>query len=778
MVRVVRVLRWVLFFEGWLLLVAPATVLRWVSYLEKFFQRTSPASSHNGWFTFVCWTMGALCLATFWGQGRQKRWTRWTGLIVSLFNLAIFPPLGLTGLFTMRRFSRFHLPEDADQDSVMEESPSIRVWRTILTLGAMVVGYGWLDTLAESQGVAGSALELSTLCLILIGQVGVALIHDIGHILVAYVSGFTFPAFRVGPWIWVRKPSAAEEPKRQWNRLFAHDSYLSGVPRELETVRTDLMVSAAAGPLLSLLLSLMFFLIMMQSAGTQLSQAGRIVGILALLFALDFSIHMLPFGFSDGRLLVDLISNNRRGQKIVERMLASVQSDSTAESPVRAPRVFDPVVQRREALARMLSRGASGGLPLAIVHQELGIAEFLTGNSVSAREHLDRSLDLFSGFPRPLNKGRSWIWLEKLHRRHQKGVEAHYAYGRGVQSWEAEKNTAKSMEAMAECRISLAFLHLGQNELGTCMEELEKVEHHMPKDILLAGRYHHALAVCGYRMRWQDRSLQHATAAAKAYQSSKLKSESRGLGLLYLADLAEDLWLAGQTTQATNLLRAVIDGLAGQTSAPAANYFRLLRAEILAKTGDTDEATAERDRVTNPDPEQERRGVEVSGWIALARGNGGEAAECFDSAANTLDERERARLMVAEARALAVAGQGPLAAERARTACDVLMREEHGDAGIALLLLSAQMYAEHPILQAHPFFEEGRRILRAARFQPAPDKLLALRDLVHLFESIERPIESGDLKEEMMWILQQITWQTPETETPAPEADEAFHESA
>lgn len=781
MIRVVRILRWILFFEGWLLLAAPAAVLRWISSLERVFPKAATTFGQTGFFTFVCWTMGTLCLLTFWGQGLQKRWTRWTGLAVSLFNLAIFPPLGLTGLVTIRRFSRFHLPEDGDQVSVTPETRSVRLMRAMLTAAVLLAGYQWLENFAGTVGVPIGVFGWQTLVALGAGQIAVSIVHDLGHTVVAKLLGGSFPILRIGPWSWMNT-YLIDEPggSRQWDRLFAHDSYLAGVPGDSSKVRSNTILIAAAGPVVSMLVALTLFLVMLRSA--PLAWEGTWMGVLAFLFALDFSLQMLPFGYSDGRILVDLLSRNSRGTSLVKQLTEAAWSyqdaldphNPAAPSTGRPPtaRIMDPVLQRRESLNRMLARGVSGGLQLAQFHQELGIAELLCGNPVSAREHLERSLDLFSGFPNSANKARAWMWLERLYRSSQMAMESQYAHGRATQAWEAEKNSAKSLDLLAEARIALARLKMNQCDYDGATELLNEIHSHMPKDPLQMAFYHHVAAVNGFRMRWQDGSRQHVKSALRLLLGSKLDPQVRGMALLYLGDFAWDLWLAGQAAAAAGVFQSAIKGLEEGGSPELPNHFRLQRAEILSKTGRPEEAAEELERVVNPSPDQERRAREIAGWVAMAVGQGDIAAEHFDAAADTLDERERARLFVAEARALTLAGQRSDASSVARAACDVLIKEEHGDAGIALLLLAAHVSAEHPQMDKHPFFEEGCRILRSALLQPAPDKLLALRDLVHLFDAIPRPIESAELQEEMMRVLQQITWQTDDAAQPV------LHESA
>lgn len=743
----------------------------------------------TGYFSFVCWTMGTLCLLTFWGLGLQKRWTRWTGLAVSLFNLAVFPPLGLTGLVTIRRFSRFHRIQESDESSVVEETRSVRLMRATLTAVVLISGYQWLENFAATLGVRVGVLGWQTLLVLVAGQIGVSIIHDLGHTAAAKALGYHFPILRIGAWTWM-DTYLVEEPGGglQWNRLFAHDSYLAAVPADHARVKTNAMLVAAAGPLVSMLAALGFFVLMLRSAGTPLETEGTWVGVLALLFALDFSIQVLPFGYSDGRILVDLISGNSRGVMLIKQLTASggayeeikeakdaqtaAPAERAAPKPVAPHRVIDPVLNRREALNRMLERGVSGGLQLAQSHQDLGIAELLCGNTASAREHLERSLDLLGGFPDSSSKARAWMWLARLHRSQQMSMETQYAQGRAVHAWEVEKKASKTMEALAEAEIALARLKSDQCEYEAAQELLDGIQAHMPKDPLQLALYHHVTAVTGFRLRWQDRSRQHVKHALRAMLSAKLDPKLRGVALLHMGDFAWDLWLAGQAVAAAGVLERAIAGLEHGGSPELPNHFRLRRAEILAKIGRVEEARAELERLVKPNADQTRRASEIAGWIALAAGKPEDAAEYFDEAADTLDERERARLFVAEARALTVAGRVSDAAAVARAACDVLMKEEHGEAGIALLLLAVHANADAHDTEKHPFFEEGRRIIRSALLQPNPDKLLALRDLVHLFDAIPRPIESAELQEEMMWVLQQISWQADEADQPL------MHESA
>lgn len=790
MIRVVRMLRWVLFFEGWLLLAAPAAILRWISYLESVFPKAAATFGQTDYFSFVCWTMGTLCLLTFWGQGLQKRWTRWTGLAVSLFNLAIFPPLGLTGLITIRRFTRFHRVQESDESSVVEETSSVRLMRATLTAVVLLSGYQWLENFAATLGVRVGVLGWQTLLALAGGQVVVSVIHDLGHTVAAKLLGFRFPVLRIGAWTWM-DTYLTDEPGGgiQWNRIFAHDSYLAAVPADRTQVKSNTILIAAAGPLVSMIAALALLVLMLRSVGPPLANEGTWNGVLGFLFALDFSLQILPFGYSDGRILVDLISGNARGAMLVKRLAEAslgyeeIKETSDPLAPAAAAptesalkpniqRVIDPVLHRREALNRMLERGVSGGLQLVQSHQDLGIAEFLCGNVGTAREHLERSLELLSGFPDSPAKARAWMWLARLHRSQQMSMETQYAHGRAMHAWETERKSSKTMEALAQAEIALARLKVDQYEYDEAEELLDAIQGHPPKDPLQMALYHHVTAICGYRLRWQDRSRQHVKSALRILLSPKLDPKFRGAALLHMADLAWDLWLSGQAVAAAGVFERVIKGLETTGSCELPNYFRLRRAEILAKIGRAEDATEELKRLVNPSPEQERRACEVAGWASLAAGDPETAADRFDSAADTLDERERARLFVAEARALTSAGKISDASAVARAACDVLMKEEHGEAGVALLLLAAHANADVPDAEKHPFFEEGCRIVRSALLQPAPDKLLALRDLVYFFDAIPRPIESADLQEEMMRVLQQITWQTDDKEQPV------LHESA
>ena len=765
MVRLLRLLRWILFFEGWILLSAPAVVVHWASQLDAILpqSRWTP-DNYLAWLTAVSWLAGSLCLATFWGMGAQKPWVRATGLAVSLFNLAIFPPLGLTGLIAMRRFAKYNIAEDADQDTLVEETQIVRISRISATLVLLVVGYRWIDSFSATLGVGGSGFGWQTILLILCGQVLVALSHDAGHNLAAVAFGLRFPIFRLGPWAWTQgagRGSIHVHP----GRLFSHDSYLGGIPTNPVHVRWDLVAAAAAGPVSSLLIGLALFLAMLHSPGTVAASDGQFMGILALLFALDFSMQILPFGYSDGRILVDLLAYNRRGRNMVLQMTAAVLTDVPAQTTgslanlataVSGP-ASDPVHPLRDNLNMLLRRGVVGGNELAQTYLNLGIGEVLTGRFGAAREHLERSIDLLDALPHHAAPGTTWMWIEKLNRSQQRGVESHYAYGRAVQCWEKAKEKASKMPDVVEAHLALAALHLSQGELGSCMEALEQAEPHLPTEsayLLLCGRFHQTAAVCGFRMRWTERSRIHALAAAKAYTNKNFPS--RGLGLLRLGDLATELWHAGQSALATEFLAQAIGGLSSESD--ATSWLRLQRAEILAKTGQRSEALTELDNIQNPNAEQELRIASILGWGSLLGGRYLDAVEYFATAASTLDQRDRARQEVAQARAWYRAGRYGQAVGLARSACDVLMREEHGEAGMGLLLIAADEFRNDAHLTTHPFFEEGCRIVRAARFFPLPDKWVGLQDIIGHFENLGRKLEAGEIREEMQRIEAQMTW--------------------
>jgi tetratricopeptide (TPR) repeat protein len=766
MVRVLRLLRWILFFEGWILLTLPAAVMQWSGQIEALLPKTGGVSvnSYLPWFSIVCWAAAALCLATFWGMGAQKPWVRVTGLTISLFNLAIFPPLGLTGLVVMRRFTRFNHPADADENGLVEESQVIRIGRITATLILLVAGYRWLDSFAGALGVVGFAFSWRTILLILCGQFLVALLHDAGHTLAALAFGFRFRVFRLGAVTW--STSTAGETRSvsiYFSRLFAHDSYLAGYPTNPAHVRWDLIAVAAAGPIFSLLVGLALFLGMLKAPGSP--GDAQFMGILSLLFALDFSMQILPFGYSDGRILVDLLAFNRRGRNMVLQMTAaSGGTENSGASPLiqldAATRglELDPVHSLRENLNLLLRRGVVGGAELAQCYQSLGIAELLTGRFGASREHFERSLELLNALPRPARRAMTWMWLEKLYRHQQRGVESHYAYGRAVQFWEEVKANPARMADLVEARIGLASLHLGQGELGSCVEELEEVEPHLPGDpqhLLLKGHFHRTAAVSGFKLRWADRARKHAIAAVRAYTHKKLDAAARGMGVLHLGDLAQDLWQAGQSGLASDLLEQALATLA---PSDASCWLRLIRAEILAKTGRGAEALAELNFISDPDADQEIRIAATLGWAALLSGKAQDAVEYFGAASATLDARERARQQVAQARALTHSGRHVQAARIAREACDILMREEHGEAGMALLLLAADEFRADPQMNSHPFFEEGCRIVQAARFMPAPDKWIGLLDIVAHYDGLGRKLEAAEIREQIQKLEAQMTW--------------------
>jgi tetratricopeptide (TPR) repeat protein len=568
-----------------------------------------------------------------------------------------------------------------------------------------------------------------------------------------------------------RSPGSSRTAAVNLKRLFAHDSYLAGFPSNPLHVRWDLLAITASGPVLSLLIGLALFLAMLRSPGTAAAADAHFMGILALLFALDFSMQILPFGYSDGRILVDLLSYNRRGRNMVLQMTAASavpqnqpaaglsQLASHLAMDVLAAGAGDPIHPLRENLNLLLRRGVVGGVDLAHAYQALGIAELMAGRHAAAREHLERSLEYLNSFPSPARHAVPWTWLEKLYRYQQRGVESHYAYGRAVQYLENVKSSAGKVAEIFEAQVALANLHMGQGELGSCIEELEQAEPHLPREksrLLSAGRFHQAAAVAGFRLRWNERAQASAIAAARAYTHRSLDPSLRGLGLLHLGDLALELWHAGQSILAAELTAQAYTGL---SKSDAASWLRLQHAEILAKTGKREQALAVLEALEDEsDPEQEMRIAAILGWASLLSGRYLDAIQYFDTASATLDPREKALYEAAQARALLQAGRFTQAVGAAREACNTLMREEHGEAGIALLLIAADEFRNDALLTSHPFFEEGCRIVRAARFMPSADKWIGLHEMLTRYETLGRKIETAAIREELNRVETQMTW--------------------
>jgi len=69
------------------------------------------------------------------------------------------------------------------------------------------------------------------------------------------------------------------------------------------------------------------------------------------------------------------------------------------------------------------------------------------------------------------------------------------------------------------------------------------------------------------------------------------------------------------------------------------------------------------------------------------------------------------------------------------------------------------------MLTAHPFFEEGCRIVRAARFMPPPDKWIGLQDVLLHYDALGRSLEAGEIREEIHRVEAQMSWDLPVTPT-------------
>jgi hypothetical protein len=70
------------------------------------------------------------------------------------------------------------------------------------------------------------------------------------------------------------------------------------------------------------------------------------------------------------------------------------------------------------------------------------------------------------------------------------------------------------------------------------------------------------------------------------------------------------------------------------------------------------------------------------------------------------------------------------------------------------------------LLTAHPFFDEGCRIVRAARFMPFSDKWIGLNDILPHYEALGRKLEVAAIQEEIQRVEAQMSWERAATPLP------------
>lgn len=668
--------------------------------------------------------VGGLCQAAAWGLKRQRSWARGAGIAACLGLLPGFPWLTLLGAVGL--IAVVSLPRD--DRTVKEDNSRLRHRETfldwivgVITGVLLIVGIGFLFRYAHSLGLPSTQTRAGFWVLLTAGELLVVTVHEFGHALAAWAVHFRFKVINIGP-LTVWKDAVGHRHSRfDWKRLFCGGGYMGAVPTSDQGLRFNQILVIFAGPFISLNAGLMLFLLFLNLPGTAAEQYWVPVGMLAVLFAVDFIRNLVPIGYTDGTLLLHLTLWTAKGREFSATWFAS--KDKEEADKLEAHVDFESEVElRKKVLDLALAHGDRESVELAGKYQSLGFAQLRARHSQEAEQNLTKSLEILKTCGgNPLAEGNSWMGLHRAYYAQQRPVELKRAYIAAVAAFDKCKSTLP-IEAVLDVRKAIAQMHLDAHAYEAALEEIDQALANFPagrKRLLLKATLLRQRAECEFSLGSPKAGLAAASAAAETLRSVDIVESDRDQAASDLGAVGVTLWMAGLNDRAVDILWEAIRNIEERGVANRAARLRVTVAEVLRKAGRLDEAAA-----ALPDAEGLLPDVHES--MLAQRAQIHLHARRLDEAMADLEEALRlkkadthaTRMEVATAEAslaeaLLDAGRTAEAELSARRACEVLCTAQHPNGAgplITLAILARQQQQE----SASAYIDEALRVIADA----------------------------------------------------------------
>ena len=276
--------------------------------------------------------VGGLCQATAWGFKRQRPWARNVGIAACIGLLPGFPWLTLIGAIGLIAV----VSQPRDERTVKEDTSLLRHresffdWIIGVATGVLlVVGLAFLFRYAHSLGLPSTPTRSSFWVLLTIGELFVVTVHEFGHALAAWAVRFRFKVINIGPLTVWKDATGHRHMKFDWKLLLRGGGYMGAVPTSEKSLRFNQILVVFAGPFVSLNAGLILFLLFLNLPGSSAEGLWVQVGMLSVLFVVDFIRNLIPIGYTDGTLLLHLALGTRKGREFSSAWFARATQRST-----------------------------------------------------------------------------------------------------------------------------------------------------------------------------------------------------------------------------------------------------------------------------------------------------------------------------------------------------------------------------------------------------------------------------------------------------------------
>ncbi|HVB35287.1 MAG TPA: M50 family metallopeptidase [Patescibacteria group bacterium] len=217
----------------------------------------------------------------------------------------------------------------------------------LVGIGAVLAGLIWMGRWGESRGLPQN-VGLWFWIELLIADLVVVFVHELGHASVGLALGMRLRAFTVGPFQWQIREGKWAFQFQPANILALTGGSAGLVPTKLTDSDWPELCMIGAGPAASLCLGVMALWATLAAKGRPWEPAWELLGLIALISLVAFAINLVPFrpeaDYSDGAHIYQILTHSPWSD--VHRAFLAV--GSSLVTPLR-PRDYDAEGLRRAA---------------------------------------------------------------------------------------------------------------------------------------------------------------------------------------------------------------------------------------------------------------------------------------------------------------------------------------------------------------------------------------------------------------------------------------------
>lgn len=544
-----------------------------------------------------------LCWITAAGLKRDKRWARPVGIFTCALLLCGFPFLTIAGIIGLCVLTaRSSQPEPAAGPAATR--PTTDFWQakrkskaqpallTILWMAGLWLP-AWFGIYARRAGMpawhSGWTWWLWFFAFLLVHTT----LHESGHSIVAWAAGFKLQVVSIGPFTFWRQHSHVQF-RFDLARLFESGGYMGAIPVSGRNLRAHEIAVIAAGPATNALTCLILLAVFFSLPGTAWQNWWWMVSFNAVIAGILTVGNLIPLGYCDGSMLFHLILWTPAGRLLLDRKRVMQMGQEADDCHGRAD--FDREIELKEAmLRRSLAFGQDNAFMIAACHQALGTAYAVVDDWAASEFHYRQCLAFEAEVAaNPALAGNVWSGLFRATVRRHHIAAAGPAYASLVAILEKQKTAGVDVTGPALTFAMLAQAHQLNGAFEAALDEIKQALKALPRgpgSLSLRAHLIRSKAVCQLHLDEIDAGLDAAQSAAALFRSTGIPPARRNLAWEDVADLGHDLWSAGQSEIAIELM---LEGIAHLESCapPVAARYRIKLAAILRQLGRPDEARA------------------------------------------------------------------------------------------------------------------------------------------------------------------------------------------